>query len=178
MVIYITNCGCTIWPCDAVLRRDTSCSGCAMIGFHLKILVVADETGVGLPGLFVKAFDRDLLFDDLLGGALTDIEGQAQIACDEGDFKELFDRRPDVYFKVYSGDRKRFLHQARDVVRWNVRHQESFTIRIPFDELTGINDEPAVDLFAVSEGDGQRVPPAIGDSLMVSAAGLAPMSRR
>jgi hypothetical protein len=145
-----------------------------MIGFHLNILVVADETGVGLPGLFVKAYDRDLLFDDLLGGAVTDIEGRARIVCDEGDFREFFDRRPDVYFKVYSGDRRRFLHQARDAVRWNVPHDESFTIRIPHDELIGIDEEPSVEVFALGDGDGQRVAPAIGDSLLVSAAGLAP----
>lgn len=145
-----------------------------MTGFRLDVLVVADETEMRLPGLFVKAYDKDLLFDDLLGGAITDLEGRAQIYCDEGDFREFFDRRPDVYFKVYTADRSRVLYQTRDAVRWDVRRDESFTIRVPLDELVGMHEEPAVDLFAAADGDGPRHPPAIGDSLMVSAVGLAP----
>jgi hypothetical protein len=145
-----------------------------MIGFRLNVLVVAAETEMRLPGLFVKSYDKDLLFDDLLGSAVTDLAGRAQIVCDEGDFREFFDRRPDVYFKVYSADRSRLLHETRDAVRWNVRREESFTIRIPLDELIGMNEEPSVDLFTAGDSNGERLPPAIGESLFVSAAGLAP----
>lgn len=38
-----------------------------MISFRLAVQVLADETGMTLPGLFVKACDKDLLFESLLG---------------------------------------------------------------------------------------------------------------
>jgi hypothetical protein len=148
--------------------------GKVMIGFRLDVLVVADETEMTLPGLFVKAYDKDLLFDDLLGGAVTDLEGRAQIVSEEGDFNEFFDRRPDVYFKVFNADRSRVLHETRDAVRWNARRDESFTIRVPVDDLVGMDEEPSVDLFTGGDSDGERLSPAIGDSLQVSGAGLAP----
>jgi len=143
-----------------------------MISFRLAVQVVADETSAALPGLFVKAYDKDLLFDDLLGGAITDREGRALIVSEQGDFDEFFDSRPDVYFKVYAPDRTRVLIETSDAVQWGVGREASFVVRIPLEALHGVHAEPAVELFGHA-GPG-RVPPAIGDSLMISAVGLAP----
>ena len=148
--------------------------GCMVVELRLNVSVIADETGMPLPGLYVKAFDEDLLFDDLLGGGFTDLEGRLQVVSDEGDFNEFFDRRPDVYFEVYAPDRTRVLHRTRDAVRWNVEGGASFTIRVPLDELYGLHEDPAVGVFTSGSSSGETLPPAVGDSLMVSAAGLAP----
>ncbi|HYN50788.1 MAG TPA: hypothetical protein VES62_07665 [Thermoleophilaceae bacterium] len=145
-----------------------------MISVRLAVQVVAEETGMALPGLYVKAYDKDLLFDDLLGGAVTDREGRALILCEQGDFDEFFDRRPDVYFKVYAPDRTRLLFESPDAVRWNVGRDASFIVRVPLEALQGAHAEPAVQLFGDPGPVGQPVPPAVGDSLMISAVGLAP----
>lgn len=145
-----------------------------MVGLRLKLVVMAEETEMRLTGLFVKAYDKDLLFDDLLGSAITDPEGRAEILCEQGDFNEFFDRRPDVYFKVYGADRTRLLHETRDAIRWNATDSDEFVIRIPLLDLVGSTEEPAVDLFAVEGVEGGRVAPAIGDALLVAARGLAP----
>jgi len=145
-----------------------------MLSFRIHVQVVAEETGMPLPGLFVKAYDKDLLFDDLLGGAFTDKEGRVDIVCEQGDFNEFFDTRPDVYFKVYAPDRKRLLFENSEAVSWNVGQESSFVIRIPLEKLYGAHTKPTVQLFAEAGPDGEQRPPAIGDSLMISASGLAP----
>lgn len=145
-----------------------------MIGLRLSVLVIAQETEMRLPGLFVKAYDKDLLFDDLLGSAITDLDGRAEIICDRGDFDEFFDSRPDVYFKVYGPGRTRLVHETDDAIRWNAIGDREFVIRVPLLKLVGSAEEPAVELFAPPGHDGERVDPAIGDALLVAARGLAP----
>ena len=145
-----------------------------MISFRIRVQVVAEETGMPLPGLFVKAYDKDLLFDDLLGGAFTDKGGRVNIVCEQGDFNEFFDTRPDVYFKVYAPDRKRLLFENSEAVSWNVGRESSFVIRIPLEKLYGAHAEPSVQLFAEAGPVGEQRRPAIADSLMISASGLAP----
>jgi hypothetical protein len=145
-----------------------------MISFRLAVQVVADETDMPLPGLFVKAYDRDLMFDDLLGGAVTDREGRVSILSEQGDFAEFFDRRPDVYFKVYAPDRTRLLIETSEAVRWNADRDSSFTVRVPLDTLHGVHADPGVKLGGEPGPDGQPRPPAVGDSLLISAVGLAP----
>lgn len=144
-----------------------------MLSFRLAVHVVADETGASLPGLFVKAYDKDLVFDDLLGGGVSDRGGRVEITAAQGDFDEFFDRRPDVYFKVYTPDR-RLIHETDEAVRWNVTQYAEFTIRIPLDSLHGVHAKPAIELFGEPGPDGEPAPPAIGESLLVSAVGLAP----
>jgi hypothetical protein len=145
-----------------------------MISFRIRVHVVAQETGMPLPGLFVKAYDKDLLFDDLLGGGFTDQRGNVEIVCAQGDFQEFFDTRPDVFLKVYAPDRRRLLFENRAAVAWNVGRESSFEVRIPLERLHGAHAEPAVQLFAQPGLAQESRPPAIGDSLIISASGLAP----
>ena len=145
-----------------------------MLSFRIQVKVVAKETGMPLPGLFVKAYDKDLLFDDLLGGVFTDKEGKVEIASEQGDFKKFFDVRPDIYFKVYAPDRERLLFENPDSVVWNVTREASFLISIPLEKLVGAHTEPSVQLFTEEGLIGEQRPPSIGDSLMIAAVGLAP----
>jgi hypothetical protein len=65
---------------------------------------VIDQTGQGVEGLRVEAWDKDLFFDDLVGNAETGSEGSFEMKFKESYFKEIFARRPDLYFKIFRKD--------------------------------------------------------------------------
>jgi len=58
----------------------------------------------GISGLRIEAWDKDLFFDDMVGSAETDAEGLFKIRFNEDHFRELFERRPDLYFRLYSAE--------------------------------------------------------------------------
>ena len=65
-----------------------------------RVINIQDQRGV--PELRVEAWDKDLIFNDLLGSAVTDREGRFQMEFDASYFHEIFaDRSPDLYFKVF-----------------------------------------------------------------------------
>lgn len=92
--------------------------------------VVDDQTGAGLAGLLVKAWDADLVHDDLVGSAPTDDRGAFFMEFDESYFRELFlDREPDLYFEVHH--RGECVHSTRNQVHWDVEPGEhEFVIEI------------------------------------------------
>jgi hypothetical protein len=81
---------------------------------------VVNRQRQALTGLRVEAWDKDPLFDDLLGTAITDTEGRFQIDFDETYFQELFlDRDPDLFFRVFSGEA--LIKSTEDSVMWNMQ---------------------------------------------------------
>lgn len=54
----------------------------------------------GIVDLHVLAYDKDLLFDDFLGIAVTNTDGTFSLTFDSSEFKSLLDRSPDLYFVV------------------------------------------------------------------------------
>lgn len=72
--------------------------------YIIKGVVVLRTTGTPLASVRVEAWDRDLFFDDFVGGAQSDAEGRFRIVFKEERFKELIQRGPDLYFKLFQFD--------------------------------------------------------------------------
>lgn len=88
--------------------------------YRIVGVVIDRQTREGLAGLRVEAWDKDPLFDDLLGTALTDEQGGYQIEFDETYFQELFlDHYPDIFFRIFAGDL--LIKSTEDRVLWNAQ---------------------------------------------------------
>lgn len=141
--------------------------------FTIGGAVAAAETGTGIPGLFVKVYDKDLLYDDLLGTGITAADGSFEVVSEASDFREFFDRRPDLYLRVFDADRTTEIWSSREAVRWHGGRYERFDVRIPREALGGRAAGPTV-AIAAEEKDGAPAPLQPGDALVLNAAGLRP----
>lgn len=87
--------------------------------YQIEGRVVESGTGRGVPALRVEAWDKDLVFNDMVGGAVTDTEGRFRIEFSVGYFREIFfDRRPDLFFRVFAG--QSLIASTESAVMWNV----------------------------------------------------------
>jgi len=67
----------------------------------------------------VEAWDKDPVYDDLVGSVMTDEEGSFRMEFDDAYFRELFvDHHPDLYFLVFLGDD--LVKSTEDSILWNV----------------------------------------------------------
>lgn len=89
------------------------------------------ETGRPLVGFVVAVFDKDLLFDDRLGMALTDDDGHFEILFDSSRFQDLFETEPDLYLKIYDATGGNMIFETRETVRRNASRDEKFKLKIP-----------------------------------------------
>ncbi len=142
------------------------------IRFTIVGVVRETESGIGIAGLFVKAYDKDLLFADLLGAATTRADGSFEIICEAGDFREFFDRRPDLYLRISSSAKGKELWTSKESVRWHAGRYEKFDVSIPRAALGESAGKPSLS-FVRDEGE-REAPHLPGESLVVRAAGLRP----
>jgi len=88
--------------------------------YRINGQVTDQQTKDGVAGARVEAWDADLVFDDLVGSVTTDEQGLFLIEFDESYFAEIFfDRRPDLYFRVYIDDS--LVLDTRDHCLWNMK---------------------------------------------------------
>lgn len=90
---------------------------------------VVDENGVGLDGLTVTLFDRDLLFDDRLGSTITRNGGYFEIRYKTEDFRDLIEARPDLYLQVVDRQGRKLLPHP-PVTRFEAGRREVFNITV------------------------------------------------
>jgi hypothetical protein len=143
-----------------------------MITFRIFGTVKEAESGIGLAGLFVKAYDKDLLFDDLLGSAYTKEGGRFEIVTEAEDFRDFFERKPDIYLKILTPDASKLLHSTADAVRWEAGRIEHFDVRIPRRKLGKLAPKRRVRMF--DNNGEERRDFDVGESLSVRIEGVRP----
>lgn len=102
--------------------------------YEISGRVQETESKHGVPGLFVSAFDKDLLYDEVLGDVMTDAGGNFLIAYDQGKFAALFEGAPDIYLAVKTPSGVS-LYTTAGAVRFNAQPREEFEIEISTETL-------------------------------------------
>jgi hypothetical protein len=153
-------------------RRILSKEGVSVstrLDFRVHGVVREAETDLPVPRVRVRAYDKDLLFDDLLGETATDDQGEFEVRYAGSDFQELFDSRPDIYFRVYDETGSQLLLDSADSVRWDAGADEVLDLVLPRHHLPGEQGIRLVD------GHGHAVRELeAGESLLLAAEGLRP----
>jgi hypothetical protein len=100
--------------------------------------VVEETSGKPLAGLQVRAFDKDFLFDDKLGAAVTDANGAYKIFYSSSDFSRLdpdLETVPELYIRVFDAEGKKLLYTTEAAIRKGRFVEERFDIKIPNGKL-------------------------------------------
>jgi hypothetical protein len=105
--------------------------------FRFLIEGTVREVGSGraLERLVVRAYDKDVVFDDYLGDAITDDAGYFEIRFTNLVFQDVVEQRPDIYLKVFAPDGTTELCSTQASVRRDARAQEHYEILVPPERL-------------------------------------------
>lgn len=148
--------------------------------FTIHGVVREKESGTGIGNLMVKAYDRDGLYDDLMGSTVTNPDGTFEIVSksddfakiNPDDFRDFFEKRPDIYLRIMTYDGKRKIYSTENSVRWNAGFIEYFEVDIPRDVLGDL--APRRDVVLVDEIGEERHNFDVGESLAVRIEGIRP----
>lgn len=90
---------------------------------------VTDANGRPVPGVIVTIYDKDLFFDDRLGQIETDTDGSYLLGYRAEDFRDLIERKPDLYVEVRRRDGE-VLYRSTRPIRWDVGAVEIIDVKL------------------------------------------------
>lgn len=90
---------------------------------------ITDKKGKGLSQLIVSVWDKDLLFDDKLGQTETDANGDYSLTYHVEDFRDLIERKPDLYVNIFDQKGTR-LFSSKKKIRFNAGRVEIINVEI------------------------------------------------
>ncbi len=90
---------------------------------------VTDQEGTPQEGVLVSLYDKDLIFDDYLGTQKTGDSGEFKFIYLKEGFRDLFEKKPDIYLKVFDklGET---VYTTKKAVKFNVGRTEVFNVKI------------------------------------------------
>lgn len=97
--------------------------------WSVKGEIIDERTNVGIKDLVVSLYDKDLIFDDALGTVKTNSDGSFELLYRTDAFADFFDKKPDIYLKVFDPDGQ-IIYSTRNAVRCEAGREEYFTIKI------------------------------------------------
>ncbi len=121
------------------------------IGYRVDGVITDEVSGQPIPGLRVRAYDKDFFREQLLGDGHTDETGRYEIRFDRDDFTGpllRIERHPDIFLTVYDAE-DRLVHTTRDSIVVDAERQTSIDLRIPFFPKPG-SEPGVVDLFGIA----------------------------
>lgn len=109
--------------------------------FKIYGKIIEKETGDGISNLIVKAVDKDLIYDDILGEVITDKNGNFEIKYSKEDFKEIFlDKEPDIYLTIKNPGGE-VIYTTETRVVYDALETEEFVIRISKSLIKGKKED-------------------------------------
>ncbi|MFT4624818.1 MAG: hypothetical protein ACI8PZ_003481 [Myxococcota bacterium] len=105
------------------------------MSFKVTGRVTVLETGIPVPTLRVRVWDRDLVFDDDLGEVKTGPDGSFEHQFEREDFDDFgVEPFPDLYLVITTVG-GRVLVDTSDNTRYNASENEHFDITIPSEQI-------------------------------------------
>lgn len=95
---------------------------------------VVDDSGKPLAGLQVRAFDKDLVFDDKLGTTTTNAAGEFRIDYTEAQYTMVADD-PDLYIRIFDTTGQKLLFTSEKAIRRSKNVEEHYDVTIPAAKL-------------------------------------------
>ena len=90
---------------------------------------VSDAQGKGLGGVTVSLYDKDLFFDDRLGETKTDERGDYSLTYHAEEFRDLIERKPDIYLKVID-EKGKTLYKSKEAIRYESGRVETINVSV------------------------------------------------
>jgi GAF domain-containing protein len=118
-------------PVESTRREGRSVEATDGQHFVVHGQITEKETGRPLSGLIVRAFDLDLLSEDLVGGTSTDDLGQFRIEFGRSSFSRGLEIRPDLFLRVHATDDDRELGNTRENVIYRAEQVSQIDFAVP-----------------------------------------------
>ncbi|MFX1298317.1 MAG: hypothetical protein ACFFD2_26115 [Promethearchaeota archaeon] len=119
------------------------------MSYKISGRITDKETGAGIAGLRVQAWDKDMGYlDEYLGEIMTSENGEFVIEYTEDKFDQWgIDEKPDIYLLV-SNQKGAIIYNTIETVRYEAGKEEIFNIQISKDLLGKEPDIDPDDIFS------------------------------